>query len=70
MIQQESQPIAGRLEGVGVPKLIWDVCRRNKSGVLHLGQGAIRRTLSIQAGRITFATSSNPNDRLGESLLR
>jgi hypothetical protein len=70
MIQQESQPIAGRLEGVGVPELIWDVCCRNKSGVLHLGQGPIRRTLSIQAGRITFATSSNPNDRLGESLLR
>ena len=71
MIQKESpSPVVGRLEGIGMPELIHEVCCRGKTGILHVSRGPVDRTLSIAEGRVIFATSTNPNDRLGETLLR
>jgi hypothetical protein len=67
---EEPPPVVGRLEGVGMPELIWDVCRRRKTGALHLSRGSVERRLFITEGRIIFAASTDPNDRLGETLLR
>lgn len=62
--------LAGRLEGISLPDLMWALSRRRKTGVLQIHNGRVRKTLYIQEGRIVFAVSSDPNERLGEILLR
>jgi Domain of unknown function (DUF4388) len=62
--------VNGRLEGISVPDLLWDLCRRKSSGVLSLASRGITKRVYIEAGRIVFAASGEPNDRLGELLLR
>jgi hypothetical protein len=63
-------PIAGRLEGTDVPALIRELHRRNETGQLHIYRDGVHRTIFIESGRVAFASSSDPNDRLGEHLLR
>ncbi|HEX4823705.1 MAG TPA: DUF4388 domain-containing protein [Candidatus Polarisedimenticolaceae bacterium] len=65
-----SSLLSGRLQGISVPDLLWDLCRHRSTGVLHIGTRGITRKVYIDAGRIVFAASSDPNDRLGELLLR
>jgi uncharacterized protein DUF4388 len=60
----------GRLEGISVPDLVWNVCRRKATGVLRLSTRGTTKKIYIAEGRIIFAASSDPNDRLGEMLLR
>jgi hypothetical protein len=55
---------------VELPELLWELCRRRKTGVLHVLREPVSRLLYIQEGQIVFAASSDPNDRLGELLLR
>jgi hypothetical protein len=61
---------AGRLEGIGLPDLLWNLCRRRSTGVLHVTARAITKRVYIKEGRIIFAASADPDDRLGEMLLR
>ncbi len=61
---------AGRLEGIGVPELLWNLCRRRSTGVLHLTERGLTKKIYLAEGRIIFAASSDPDDRLGEMLLR
>jgi hypothetical protein len=67
---QSENPITGRLEGTGVPALIRELHRRNATGQLHIYRDGVHRTVFIESGRVAFAASSDPNDRLGEHLLR
>lgn len=60
----------GRLEGISVPDLFWSLCRSRSTGVLHLTAKGITKRVYFQEGRIIFAASTDPNDRLGEMLLR
>jgi hypothetical protein len=62
--------VSGRLEGISVPDLVWNVCRRRATGVLHLTLRGTTKKIYVADGRIIFAGSSDPNDRLGEMLLR
>src|SRR4029453_6486621 len=62
--------VNGRLEGISVPDLLWNLCRRRSTGVLHLTARGITKKVYVDAGRIGFAASGDPNDRLGELLLR
>jgi len=61
---------SGRLEGVALPDLLWSLCERRATGVLEIVRRPVTRRLFLQDGRIVFASSSDPNDRLGEILLR
>ena len=71
MIRTESpSPVDGCLEGISMPEMIRDICRLGKTGILHVSRAPVDRTLHITEGRINFATSTDPNDRLGETLLR
>ncbi len=62
--------VAGRLEGLAVPDLMWLLCRRRATGVLHLQRGDVAKKVFFLEGHIVFAASSDPDDRLGELLLR
>ncbi len=71
MIREGSRSTTdGRLDGMGMPELIRDLCRPGVTGKLHIFREPIERTLYIADGRINWAASSDPNDRLGETLLR
>jgi hypothetical protein len=62
--------INGRLEGISVPDLLWNLCRKRSTGVLSLTAYGITKKVYIEQGRILFAASGDPNERLGELLLR
>lgn len=65
-----SSLVNGRLEGISVPDLLWSLCHRRATGVLQVAARGVTKKLYIDGGRIVFAASSDPNDRLGEMLLR
>lgn len=63
--------LSGRLEGISVPDLLWALCSKERTGVLHLADpSGIGKKVYVEKGQIIFAASSDPNDRLGEMLLR
>lgn len=66
------KPLAdsGRLEDLALPDLLTSICGRQEIGLLHLSRHGISKAIYIDHGRIVFATSSDPDDRLGELLLR
>jgi len=61
---------AGRLEGLALPDLLWALCRAGKTGLIHFNHKDVHKTVYLQDGRIVFAASNRPDDRLGELLLR
>jgi hypothetical protein len=62
--------VNGRLEGLSVPDLLWNLCRSRSTGVLHVTSRGITKKVYIDEGRIVFAGSGDPDDRLGDLLLR
>jgi hypothetical protein len=62
--------LAGRLEGISLPDLLWSLCRRQSTGVLRLKHGDFEKCVYVEDGQIVFASSSDPDDRLGEQFLR
>jgi hypothetical protein len=69
-VRVSSAGTGGRLEGVSLPDLLWELCRAGKTGVLQMSRQGIRKSVYVKDGSIVFATSSDANDRLGELLLR
>ena len=62
--------IRGLLEEAAVPELLRSVCKSKESGVLTCFLGDNRKSIYFNDGQIIFASSSDNNDRLGESLLK
>lgn len=61
---------ARRLAESSVPELIQALYARGWTGVLVLGRGGIEKTLRFRDGRVEFAYTSDPDERMGEVLLR
>jgi hypothetical protein len=62
--------VRGTLEEHGVPSVLRPLLREKKTGPLRLTRGKATKTLYLSDGRLIFATSTDPDDRLGEMLLR
>ena len=62
--------LQGSLAERDVPDLIHVLHQRRFSGVLTLTHGGMGRRVIVQEGRLVFASSSDPDDRMGELLLR
>src|SRR5262245_33816857 len=60
----------GSLAERDFPELIHDLHRQRWTGVLTLTHVGIGKSVLVQEGRLVFASSSSPDDRLGELLLR
>jgi uncharacterized protein DUF4388 len=60
----------GSLAERDVPDLIQALHESRFTGVLTLTHMGVGRRVIVQAGHIVFATSSDPDDRMGELLLR
>jgi hypothetical protein len=61
---------AGRLEGISIPDLIWTFCQQERTGTLSVARAGSDKTIFFEQGQIVFAASGDPDDRLGERLLR
>jgi hypothetical protein len=60
----------GRLEEIDVGDLIQELSLNRVSGRLRLESEDARIVLTMEEGRLVFASSSDPDHRLGPSLLR
>ena len=60
----------GRLEGISPAEILSEICVEGRTGVFGVVRHPIERQLYVHDGQIVFVTSSDPNDRLGERLLR
>jgi hypothetical protein len=61
---------AGRLEGISIPDLLWALCQQERTGILRVSRTGVEKSIFFEQGQIVFAASSDPDDRLGERLLR
>jgi len=60
----------GRLEQLSLPGLFRPLVRAKKTGLIRFTRGKTIKTVYISQGKLIFATSTDPDDRLGEMLLR
>jgi len=65
----EELTIRGDIETSSVPELLRSLLSSAETGVLTVRNGEYVKTISIDRGRIVYASSNNPDERLGESLL-
>lgn len=61
--------IRGDIETSSVPELLRSLLSSGETGVLTVRNGDYMKTISIDRGRIVYASSNNVDERLGESLL-
>jgi len=57
------------LEDLTLPELLKELSERSFTGVLALLREGIEKTLRFEEGQIVFATTSDPDERMGEMLL-
>ena len=62
--------LKGSLAEVPLPEILQHLRLENSTGILSLVSGGARKALYVKGGRVVFASSNLPNDRLGEILLR
>ena len=67
--ESEELTIKGDLETSSVPELLRSLLASRETGILTFRRDAIVKTVYIREGRVVFGTSSDPDERLGESLL-
>ncbi|HWX25663.1 MAG TPA: DUF4388 domain-containing protein [Vicinamibacteria bacterium] len=61
--------IRGDIETSSVPELLRSLLGSGETGVLTFRNAEVTKQILIQNGRIVYATSSSPDERLGENLL-
>jgi len=62
--------LRGTLARLPLPDLLRELQDARASGILSLTSGGARKALYFKSGRVVFAASNLPSDRLGEVLLR
>ena len=62
--------LRGTLARLPLPDMLRELQASTATGILSLFAGGARKALYLKAGRVVFATSNLPSDRLGEVLLR
>jgi hypothetical protein len=60
----------GSLATRDLAELVLDLSAQRFSGILILSSGGVGKSLTLQDGRMVFASSTSPDERLGELLLR
>ncbi len=60
----------GSLATKDIADLVQQLYEQRWTGLVTLSHRGLVRRIAVQAGRLVFAQSSNPDDRLGERLLR
>ena len=65
-----AQGLKGNLLALPLPELLIQLRRSVSTGILSVEFEGTRKAIYFHNGRVVFATSNSPNDRLGETLLR
>jgi Domain of unknown function (DUF4388) len=65
-----AQGLKGNLSALPLPELLIQLRRTASTGILSVEHDGTRKAIYFHNGRVVFATSNSPNDRLGETLLR
>lgn len=65
----EGLTLRGSLEETSVPELLKSVLGSGETGVLTFRKGDVTKSVHLHMGRVVYARSSNPDERLGEDLL-
>jgi Domain of unknown function (DUF4388) len=60
----------GSLAEHDFPSLVRELYEERRTGVLTLTHAGVGRSVTLQEGRLVFASSSSPDDRMGPLLLR
>jgi hypothetical protein len=66
----EDLEIRGNFAESSLPQFLRSVCNNKESGILTCNLDVFQKAIYINEGHIIFASSNNPDDRLGEVLLR
>ena len=61
--------LRGRIEETSVPELLKSVLGSGETGVLTFRRADSTKSVHMHMGRVVYARSSNPDERLGEDLL-
>src|SRR6266446_4213591 len=61
--------LRGQLRELPLPDILQHLRLSGSTGVLSLVSGGARKALYVKGGRVVFASSNLPNDRLGEILI-
>ncbi len=64
------EPLRGSAQASSLPALLRQLVRHRKTGLLRFSRGSTTKTAYLSEGRLIFATSTDPDDRLGEMLLQ
>ena len=62
--------LSGDLSEIRLPTLLMSLYRDKETGVLTLEDERFTKALYIKEGRVVYATTTDPDERLGECLLR
>src|SRR5579862_3513655 len=62
--------LKGLLSQLPLPDILQHLRMSRGTGILSLVSGGARKALYVRDGRVVFASSNLPNDRLGEILIR
>ena len=65
----EELTVKGDLETSSVPELLRSLLASRETGILTFRRDDLLKTVYLREGRVVYGTSSDPDDRLGESLL-
>jgi hypothetical protein len=65
----EDLTIRGQIGTSSVPELLRSLLSSGETGILTFRNGEVTKSIYIQQGRVIYAASTNPDERLGESLL-
>jgi hypothetical protein len=65
----QTRPINGSLSDRSACEVLADLCREGETGVLRLTEGSSEKAVYFRKGKIVFASSKDPEDRLGALLL-
>jgi Domain of unknown function (DUF4388) len=65
-----SIPLSGNIKSTPLPDILEDLRQRKATGTLTLRRGSFVKCIHIKDGQIVFASSTDPRDRIGESLLK
>ena len=67
---EETLALSGPIASETIPALIHSVLATRETGILRLEDARLEKSAYVRDGRMVFARSSDPDDRLGEILLR
>jgi hypothetical protein len=62
--------LSGNIKATPLSDILEDLRRRKTTGTLTVRRGELSKNIYLKAGRIIFAASADPRDRIGECLVR